>query len=103
MHIIWRALIYHFKFNSAIAFHEYVILDIKNNLDENLNAAKKNKAQCFSSAPLNPFFLSVTTYSSTFFLRWDFKSESETEGATKTNQKPTVPKFSHNAMVKCLV
>ena len=38
-------------------------------------------------APLNPFFLSVTTYSSTFFLRWDFKSESETEGATKTKQK----------------
>ena len=38
-------------------------------------------------APLNPFFLSVTTYSSTFFLRWDFKSESETGGATKTKQK----------------
>lgn len=37
--------------------------------------------------------MSVTTYSSTFFLRWDFRSVSAgTEVATKTKQRePTVP------------
>lgn len=92
----------------VISPHSFFKRNLKNRklfsvLQKKTQSKQDNIARTItSSAPLNPFFLRVTTYSSTFFLRWDFRSVSAgTEVATKTKQRePTVP-IKTTAAAKC--